>query len=101
MAYYDFFIPEECRGRKITLPEGEPDWPDEPVDLLIPSEAHYLDVNPLEDEDEYQGCQDQSPKQQLKYYNKNSEFVSAQDLENQIITWRLMNRLERLLSKQY
>ena len=78
-----------------------PDWPEEHLSLLIPSEACYLDVNPLEDEEEFQGCQDESDRQQLKYYDKNMKYISAQDLEHQIITWRLMNRLERLLRKQY
>ena len=101
MVTYDFFISEQYRGQKIVLPEKYPDWPKEPVDLSIPAEAFYLDVNPIEDEEEYQGCQDESNRQQLKYYDQNNKCISTQDLEYQIITWRLMSRLELLLKKQY
>lgn len=101
MFDYDFCIPEEYRGKRITLPRGMPDWPEENVELLIPIEAFYLNVNPLEDEEEFQGCQDESDRQQLNYYDKNNKYISSQDLEHQIITWRLMSRLELLLERQY
>jgi len=101
MVTYDFFIPEQYRGQTVALPEGLSDWPKESIDLSIPAEAFYLDVNPLEDEEEYLGCQDESDRQQLNYYDNNERYISTQDLEHQIITWRLMNRLELLLKKQY
>jgi hypothetical protein len=97
----DFYIPEIYRGKRILLPEGLPDWPIEPIILSIPNEAVYLDVNPLEDEEEFRGNQDESNRQQLNYYNADSKIISIQDLEHQIITWRLMSRLEQLLKKQY
>ena len=101
MATLDFYIPEEYRGRNVDLPNGMSDWPKEHVELLIPNEAHYLDVDPLEDEEEFFGNQDDSDRQQLRYYDKDSEIIAVQDLEHQIITCRLMNRLELLLRKQY
>ena len=101
MVCLDFYISEEYRGRKMVLPVGMPGWPEEPIELLIPDGACYLDVNPLEDEEEFQGCQDQSDRQQLNYYDKTMKYLRTQHLEHQIITWRLMSRLEKLLKKQY
>jgi hypothetical protein len=101
MVTYDFFIPEQYRGQIVALPQGRSDWPKEHIDLSIPAEAFYLDINPLEDEDEHQGCQDETDRQELNYYDKNNRYISTQNLEYQIITWRLMCRLELLLKKQY
>ena len=101
MSDYDFYIQEEYRGKRTTLPRGMPDWPEEPIELIIPIEACYLDVNPLEEDEEFQGCQDECGRRQLNYYDKNEKYISSQDLEHKIVTWRLMSRLEHLLKKQY
>lgn len=98
---HDFFIPEQYRGQRISLPEACSDWPKEPIDLSVPPEAFYLDVNPLEDEEEHLGFQDQSDRQELNYYDKNGRYISTQDLEHQIVASKLMSRLELVLKKQY
>ena len=96
MIYLDFYIPKEYRGKKIHVPKGLRFEPEEYIDLLIPNEAYYLDVDPLEFEEEFQGNQDDSDKQQLRYYDKDKKIISVTDLEHQVITSSLMWGLERL-----
>ncbi|MBS3146234.1 hypothetical protein J4471_00905 [Candidatus Woesearchaeota archaeon] len=100
MNNFDFFIQEEYRGKKINLLKGMSDWSTENIYLLIPRQAYYLDINPLETEEEFLGNQDDSDKQQLNYYKENGKYIITQDLEHQIITCELMRKLERLFQVQ-
>ncbi len=98
---YDFCIPENLRDNSVVVPEGLKDWPKEPVTLLIPKNANYLFVNPLEEEEEFLGCQDNSDKQQLTYYNQDGKPIGSQDLESSVLTSRLIFRLEKIFQKLY
>lgn len=99
MRSLDFYIPEEYRGRHINLPTGV--LSEERVNLNVPKEAHYMRVNPLEDEEEFDGDQGKSDRQELQYYDGNLKWFHTQDLQHKIITSRLMSRLERIFKKQY
>lgn len=98
---YDFYIPENYRGNSLDIPEVLPDWPREPVTLVIPQNAFYLLVNPLEEDEEFQGCQGDCGRQQLTYYNQDCKPIGSQDLEFQVLTSRLMIRLEKIFQKLY
>ncbi|MFH0701125.1 MAG: hypothetical protein V2A62_01675 [Candidatus Woesearchaeota archaeon] len=96
----DFFIPERYRGRTLTIPVP-PDQPKHDVKIIIPKEASYLDINPLEEEDEFLGCQDLSNHQQLNYYSADQKYFSSQEFQGEIVTEHLMSQLEKFLMKQY
>lgn len=99
---FDYDVPKEYRGLEISLPKLEIEGlKEKEMKLKIPLDAYYLDVNPLEDEEEFLGFQSESDKQQLLYYNSNKECISVVDMEHIIITWELMSRLERIFYKNY
>jgi hypothetical protein len=98
---YDFSIPPDYRGRVIDIPQGPPDWPKEFVTLSTRRNAHYLIVNPLEDEEEHSGDQGTSSRQQLTYFTENGDPIETQDLDNVVVTWRLMSRLKKIFQKLY
>ncbi len=88
---FDFLIPGEYAGKEINLPESE-------IKLSIPKEAEYLDVNPLEDEEEFNGSQGDSDRQQIIYYNSKRKFLHLDNLDGLILTSKLMNELEKLFN---
>jgi hypothetical protein len=93
----DFFIREELRGKQLRLPQPRKV---QCITLDIPANAAYLDVNPLEDEDEHQGDQGNSDQQELNFYDAGKNYVSTQYL-NAILTSTLMRQLEKKLQAQY
>lgn len=95
---FDFLIPEKYRGKKIEFPKTSIN---EKVELSVPKNAMYLDVNPLEDEEEFRGFQDSSDRQEMIYYNLNKEFVNSENLESLILTGELMYKLEGIFKPLY
>ena len=86
---FDFKIPLQYQGKTIKYNS---------LEINIPQDAVYLIVNPLEDEEEYQG---DSFKQVLTFYDENQNPIFNQDIEGQIITDHLMWNLEKILEKLY
>lgn len=93
MNDFDFLIPQEYRGQRIVV--------DKKLVLNIPSLAYYLDVNPLEDEEEFNGFQDASDRQQIIYHAEDGSVISCEDAERKITTANLMSGLERILKRVY
>ncbi|MBS3065855.1 hypothetical protein J4229_02290 [Candidatus Pacearchaeota archaeon] len=90
---FDFSIPETFKRREIKI--------DEKLTLKIPQSAHYLNINPLEDESEFLGNQGDSNRQELIFYDLGENPIDVYNLDKQITTEELMNKLERILVKQY
>ncbi|MBS3077591.1 hypothetical protein J4233_04945 [Candidatus Pacearchaeota archaeon] len=97
MDSFDFYIPGKYRGCSVSVPRGTR----EPFVFTIPRNAWYLTVNPLEDEEEFLGCQGDSDRQELSFYDETQFPVDTQDVEHQILTFRLMRSLEAFLEKMY
>lgn len=93
MNDFDFFTPKEYRGQKIVV--------DQKLVLNIPASAMYLTVNLLEDEEEFNGYQDASDRQQIIYHAEDGTVISSEDFEHKIVTGDLMFGLERILKKLY
>lgn len=96
----DYFIPEGLRGKTLDLPKGQEKQLQATITLDIPSEAHYLDINPLEEENEFLGEQGFSNKIQLIYYSQNKSPIKTDNLFGEIICQNLMSRLEIILTYQ-
>ena len=98
----DYNIPKEYRGLEILLPKlGLEGRKEKEIKLKIPADAYYLDINPLEDEEEFLGNQDESDRQQLLYYNSDKKCINIVNMEHEINTGDLMSRLEIIFYKNY
>ena len=97
----DYFIPEKYRGKQVELPCDSKDTNQIRIFLDVPSCANYLDVNPIEFEEEFQGFQGLTRDQQLIWYDKDKLPKGAQGFTDKIVTINLMDRLEMIFIKQY
>ena len=91
---FDYRIPRNFRGKPIIFFNHGTR-----VNLNIPSEAHFLDVNPLEDGEEFLGNQGDCGRQEIIYYDQKGRYISCEDLEHLITTDKLMNSLDGFLQK--
>jgi hypothetical protein len=92
----DFFIAEQYRGRTLDVVLG-----DDVVQLAIPSDACYLDVRPLEDEEEYGGDQTISVRQMLCFYDAAEGYLSLIDWDGVAQTSTIMNAFDSCFTPQY
>ncbi|MBI2542639.1 MAG: hypothetical protein HYW24_00415 [Candidatus Aenigmarchaeota archaeon] len=81
-------------GQKVNLPKIERRGPR--ITLNIPTNAVYLNVNPLEDEEEFLGFQGESTRQQITYHLPDGSCIEYDDFENVTKTWVLMSRLRMI-----
>lgn len=76
---FDFLIPEEYRGKEMSIGIEK-----SRLLLTISETACYLIVNALEDEEEFRGCQGDSNRQELHFYDEDGEYVCTRDLQEEI-----------------
>ena len=87
-SLYDFRIPKELEGRKMTVGE---------VTLSFPQDARYLIVNPLSCGEEFKVTRGESTRQEIIYYCGDGTLIGTQDTIG-MKTEELMNGLERKLN---
>ncbi|MBI2109910.1 hypothetical protein HYT58_01925 [Candidatus Woesearchaeota archaeon] len=93
----DFIIPERYRGTLLLVRLASESW----LPMNIPRNAVSLDVNPLEDEEEFLGYQCCSDRQQLIFRKQDGAHIQCLDLERRITTEALMVKLEKVFQKNY
>ncbi|MBU0907168.1 MAG: hypothetical protein KKE05_03345 [Nanoarchaeota archaeon] len=98
MEKYSFLVPENCCGRFVRLPgiRGE----DKPIVTWVPRNAMYMNVNTLEDEEEFGGCQSWSDRNQLCFLDSSGSWLYTRDIDNVLNQW-LMPRLEKVFVRLY
>ena len=71
------------------------------VTLTIPLNANYLNVQSLENEEEFQGRQELSDRQQVIYFDVDRKNISHEDVEEKTEARFLIKRLERIFEASY
>ena len=92
---FDLEIPESYRGRILSLLD---DRQNTSLVLEVPYSACYLDVFPLEDEEEFHHP-DMTLSHKILYYNKNRRLIGYTLLDNAPVSEVVISRLERILKK--
>lgn len=93
----DFIIPERYRGSLLLVRLIQESW----LKMAIPEDAVSLDINPLENEEEFLGNQNDSDKQQLIFRTQEGTPIKVLDLEKRITTKNLMTKLETIFQRNY
>ena len=72
---------------------------DPEIILKIPSEAGYLDIQIIYEEDDESGIQEGTTSQILRYFSNDGKLIDTQNLYNIEMTAVLDRRLERILNR--